>query len=560
MSTGLIVKTSTGVTERNGLTIWDITKHAVATCLKALGPDDQATIIVFSDQAVSLSELEPMTPLNTRRLLVRLEAERPGGCTNLSGGIDLALRELKGRQNSSREATIMVFTDGLPNVSPTFGEFGELERYKQRNEGIPTIHTFGFGNRLDSGLLSDIALLTGGQFGFIPDGAFLATIFVNAVSNILSSYATNATLHTGADQIELGGLQYGQDRWISLPGTIAPNLLCSQGGKTLQVPDTEVPGEEFPATSIYTHSMVVRALRKCLLQCSGRMFEEAKETLDDVIKKVIQDSESRHPPSLLADLTGQAQEAITPMYFSQWGAHWLRSNVRAHELQVCNNFKDPGVQLYGGAMFHTLQDEINQVFNSLPAPVPSGRAEHGITAPRSLSVYNNSDNPCFAGHCLVLLGSGSSIPLRSLVKGDTVWTDSGPAKVRCVLRTRCQNDSAELVCFDNGLQVTPYHPINLPGKGWVHPCTVKKPVTVPCPEVYSVLLDRGHTMMVESTLVICLGHGRTEGILEHSFYGTQQVIDFLAGCSGWPSGLVDLGPGCVERNEEGEVVSLRVYE
>ena len=31
----------------------------------------------------------------------------------------------------------------------------------------------------------------------------------------------------------------------------------------------------------------------------------------------------------------------------KWGKHYLQSLQRAHELQQCNNFKDPGVQFYG---------------------------------------------------------------------------------------------------------------------------------------------------------------------------------------------------------------------
>ncbi len=51
------------------------------------------------------------------------------------------------------------------------------------------IHTFGFGYNLDSGLLYDIAKLSNGMNGFIPDASFVGTIFVNAISNILTTAA-----------------------------------------------------------------------------------------------------------------------------------------------------------------------------------------------------------------------------------------------------------------------------------------------------------------------------------------------------------------------------------
>jgi hypothetical protein len=42
------------------------------------------------------------------------------------------------------------------------------------------------------------------------------------------------------------------------------------------------------------------------------------------------------------------REAITKVpenYFERWGKHYLPSLARAHLLQQCNNFKDPGIQV-----------------------------------------------------------------------------------------------------------------------------------------------------------------------------------------------------------------------
>ena len=49
---------------------------------------------------------------------------------------------------------------------------------------------------------------------------------------------------------------------------------------------------------------------------------------------------------LLEDAKGQATEAISrPDYWKKWGMHYLGSLMRAHQLQQCNNFKDPGIQV-----------------------------------------------------------------------------------------------------------------------------------------------------------------------------------------------------------------------
>jgi hypothetical protein len=45
---------------------------------------------------------------------------------------------------------------------------------------------------LDSKLLEDISILgNSGTYAFIPDGSFVGTIFVNAISTLLTTAATN---------------------------------------------------------------------------------------------------------------------------------------------------------------------------------------------------------------------------------------------------------------------------------------------------------------------------------------------------------------------------------
>merc|ERR1719498_150293 len=76
--------------------------------------------------------------------------------------------------------------------------------------------------------------------------------------------------------------------------------------------------------------------------------------------------------SLLADVNGQYQEAISrPDWWVRWGRHYLRSLRYAHDRQQCNNFKDPGVQDYGGSLFLQLRDEADCKFLNLPPPTPS---------------------------------------------------------------------------------------------------------------------------------------------------------------------------------------------
>merc|ERR1740130_394142 len=54
--------------------------------------------------------------------------------------------------------------------------------------------------------------------------------------------------------------------------------------------------------------------------------------------------------------------------FKRWGMHYNRALLRAHQLQLCTNFMDPGLQLYGGDLFLALKAQGDRIFLGLPPP------------------------------------------------------------------------------------------------------------------------------------------------------------------------------------------------
>lgn len=79
----------------------------------------------------------------------------------------------------------------------------------------------------------------------------------------------------------------------------------------------------------------------------GNKTKEASAALADIEERVRHCDDPR-AKALLQDISGQVKEAIqkTPEnYFQKWGRHYLPSLARAHLLQQCNNFKDPGIQV-----------------------------------------------------------------------------------------------------------------------------------------------------------------------------------------------------------------------
>lgn len=58
-----------------------------------------------------------------------------------------------------------------------------------------TINTYGFGYNLDSKLLNEIAYEGKGVYNFIPDSGLIGTVFINSISNMLSTYANNVIIN-----------------------------------------------------------------------------------------------------------------------------------------------------------------------------------------------------------------------------------------------------------------------------------------------------------------------------------------------------------------------------
>lgn len=87
---------------------------------------------------------------------------------------------------------MFLLTDGCPNVEPQGGHLQALEKLKNETNFTCAVNTFGFGYNLNSKLLEDISILgNSGSYAFIPDGSFVGTIFVNAISTLLTTAATN---------------------------------------------------------------------------------------------------------------------------------------------------------------------------------------------------------------------------------------------------------------------------------------------------------------------------------------------------------------------------------
>ncbi|CAF4825692.1 unnamed protein product [Rotaria sp. Silwood1] len=552
--------------EHYGLSQLDLVKHALKTIINSLQDQDRLSLISFSDKAKTLFKLTAMDEAGKTKALNEVEKLRSDGSTNLWDGLRTGLELLAKQQDSIRSiSALFLLTDGCPTEIPEGGHLESLEKLKKKINFTCTINTFGFGYQLDSKLLEDISILgNAGSYAFIPDGGFVGTIFVNAISTLLTTTATNVQFLIHDVHIEdsdytrwysisknkqgtlfdLGSITYGQSKDLLIPYSHQLSTQCNftltynnarnikktiefQVSNNLQQANPNlIRQQKFRLQFVHSVRTALEHMRQIKTNVTEDK-QEHEEAINQIEKlendmKSYADGTDKYIKDLFSDLTGQVKEAIGKMeWFKKWGVHFLPSLTRAHLLQFCNNFKDPGVQHYGkGLLFSQIRDEMDDIFCSLPAPK---RTETDATI--DMSVFHNASAGCFYGECTVRLMNGSLKLVKDVQPDDRLAPHGG--MVKFVVKTICKNRKAKMVIVENNLIITAWHPIRA-NQQWIMPCTlVSSPNEISCEAVYNFALDQGHTVLVNDVECVTLGHGFQEDIVRHAYYGSQRVIKDL---------------------------------
>jgi Mg-chelatase subunit ChlD len=583
----------------SGLSLLDVVKHATRTVIEVLGPQDQLAIVKYADKGEIVLPFTTMTPDNRIQATKKVEALRTLGSTNLYDGLlkamDLAGANSKDSDNDT--TTIFLLTDGMPNINPPRGILPTLSRYK---EGKPDFHkcrisTFGFGYAMDSALLNEIAMEGNGLYSFIPDSSFVGTAFINAICGVLSTAVPSSTLSIElADEMKLDetyklGHNYKEGSWglsVTLPNlsygqvfnvifkldekmikdnsvtfTASIGGFSSTGSTPFHSPELVVGVSESMEHDVLIHVAETRNSLVALIRTAEGLFDDkrkvelglAKTGVESAIKAVdsilaaFSDNECLR--ALKQDLVGQVTEAYSREdWHTKWGRHYLLSLARAHELQQCSNFKDPGLQRYARSQkFVLLRDGAEEVFCKLPPPKASlAQRVKNYQPVHSMRRWHNSSTPCFAAGT-VRLADGRFVPIDQIVAGDTLHTGQGAAaKVICVVVTECAGRMQDLVELEGGVLVTPWHPVrpHRSKDGWKFPADLGMIRSFHCDRVYSLVLDQGASMFqIGPFEAVSLGHGiEKDEVATHQYLGTNKVKEDLCRMYGWNDGLVQLGP------------------
>jgi len=394
-----------GVEKDDGLNLLDIAKHAVKTVIHTLKPDDRFTLVAFDSYAETTFALDYMTDEGKQKATTALDTLAPRGATALWNGIYAAMEALRTPKAPAgpRHRTLLLLTDGIPSDAQ---HIPQLKAYKEDHPEFRfQMNTFGFGYRLQSDLLLGLACEGHGTFSFVPDALILGTCFVNCSANALTTLAQTSKVHLtakgGAELlgpvlgdypstetswgrvIDFGPIQFGQKRELVLPMRVpagsAPYLEVSleyglSGRITAEATCREVTTDAMAAESrcdmVSTGYSVLHAF-----DAPGRGRQAVADSSMRSLVERVQARAAEFPDLRLEELTKDVSGRMTKAIqgedrFQRWGKHYLRALTRAHQVQICTNFMDSGLQVYGGARFKELRSLGDEVFVSLPMPQP----------------------------------------------------------------------------------------------------------------------------------------------------------------------------------------------
>ena len=244
---------------------------------------------------------------------------------------------------------------------------------------------------------------------------------------------------------------------------------------------------------------------------------------------------------------GQIGMAFEPQYFNKWGQAYLYSTLRGHEMMHQWNFKDKILNNYRTYAFDEEVRELDDIFATMPPPIPTYNSSKEITARSMATIFNNKNSTCWVKNSVITLADGSdcliqnvrpgmrvasySIETRSITQATVEWVTREPVKSGIV---------KAVMLGERGLaQLTPNHPVIdfsvSPSPCYKWPSNLGDVVDCETNYVYNLVLNRNHHVISDGVICVTLGHGITEKVLAqngfmgrnvvpHSFFGDRNLI------------------------------------
>ena len=573
--------------EKSGLTNLDLSAHTIKSLVKNMNEDDNFGFVTFSDIITDkLGGYKQMTEHNKSNIITTIENLRANGRTDLWGGLNKGIQILSEMPSNNSKHCILI-TDGVPNVNPPRAYSSMVERYIKQKYPDINVHTIGFGYSIQSDILdNDISRLTNGFYSYIPDAGFIGTVILNLMSNIYTCCGKNAILKVNDKEYNINNLHYGQKITKEIDTDLDnPELNIELSFKNKH--NNIKIEKKIDLELLYNPVITITHLKTDIVELLTLLIENNYSShLTNLVKSKIEEfnnliecyqlEDNEIIKNIMKDINGQILEGVSnESFYKRWGENYYRALRTAYSNEIKNNFKDFGIQHYGGKLFNELLDKFEEIFinteikktfrhttvNPSPNRVPQGgwnvfpnnQSRNNSTyntPPISAARYYDNSGGCFAGYCKITTDKGKKL-VKDLEKNDLVMTPHGYAKVVCLIKSE---GNFETVKFISGLEITKYHPVYI--NEWVFPIDYSKTNEITQHNlVYNLIIDKDHIVYINDIQVCTLGHNLTDNdVIKHDYFGTEAVIRDYEKIEGYENGLIilnknmnirDLSTGCI---------------
>ena len=175
----------------------ELCKETTELLIEQLRPSDRFGLVSFDHRVKTNTALVSATSDVSRAV----KSLRPGGTTNLSGGLFAGLGLLSAAPAAERIRAVLLLTDGLANAGIT-EEAPLISATKSLLDGTTTgLYTFGYGSDHNASLLQSIAGAAGdgkGSYYFIETAEKVVGAFADCLGGLLSVAAQNVVVEVKA--------------------------------------------------------------------------------------------------------------------------------------------------------------------------------------------------------------------------------------------------------------------------------------------------------------------------------------------------------------------------
>ena len=427
-------------------TINDTIRHAAKTILFSLkNTNNRVSFYLFDDKVTRIINFTLVNEENINTLVNEIDVIRPTSSTNIWASIRKAVDDLYNREDKTRNPAIILLTDGQPTGGGAYTEDVATEKLLDKIKINYPIYTFGFGYNLKRRILYDISRVSGGLNAHIPDGSFVATVFANALSNILNTSCIDFKIHITVSNkyisslplnndykysriekpdnmvelvINMGSIQFEQQRAI----VINFNQHYNEDNIPEPIPIAYTYSYRMGHDKIVTPPEIIENITNIENNDENLEFELLRDYACKQLLRIVRDrdrnviSSNRHINLLsyiknnkLTDnnsmclkdtwedqvyLACISQDLTHEPYWRRWGWIYIDQLRSGLQNQCSQNFKDKVYNSFGGTLTTKTAEYISDIFDTIPNTSPTGNLSpsyrtYRTTQSQSLSTHTN---------------------------------------------------------------------------------------------------------------------------------------------------------------------------